>query len=255
MIKGNQIVSLSSLITTDLEEGYFFPYYPSTYRRDFSIRNLQQYARYDSPPWSLEVYRTIMSFRILPVFGSEIPVLLLQEPPLPLTDHWQRWMPDYCSPVVKEIHQGFADDTPIMTYVAVEMIPPQKHFISPDLLYKLQLKTTICSIDVPSPKNFREEDVLSFPCLVKVDQSCSGMGVSQANSEEQLSKILRKIRKDDGWTGGVVIQEMIQDIVEVPCCHFYLSKEGKVDWLGTSICRFESFSWATSTVDWQKQGH
>ena len=250
------LLPLSSLIAGDLPKGYFFPYCASTYNENFWLRNVNKYVRFDiSKNRTVEYMGTVGPQRVLSVFGDEIPILMDQEPPTPLSEHWRRWMSGFASPVLKKVKEGLTDNSPVMTYMATESIRSEKHFIDPDLLYKLQLKSTIPEIGVQCPKHYQEGGEIEFPCFVKVDQSNGGLGVTQVNNQEELAAKLKSIREDSGWKKGIVLQESVDDVLEVPTFNFYLKKSGEIVWVGTAVSGFTGFSWNAANINWKDQDH
>lgn len=84
-------------------------------------------------------------------------------------------MPDFPLASVKSVDEALLDDIPIVTSAALQSIPEHKQSIHPDIMYKLQLKSSILEIGVPVPKHM-EEDSISFPCVVKADMGWCGRG-------------------------------------------------------------------------------
>lgn len=173
-------------------------------------------------------------FRHLPAVGNEIPVIMECTPESYLQQHWKQWLPAFPPVVIKPLDEGLQDDVPVVTTGAFQGIPKHKHSVDPDIIYEVQLKSSILDIKAPMPRHM-DEDVISYPCMVKVDMSAGGMGNRLVKNEGELSAILRQVRDVCGWKGKAVFQEIIPGIKEVPSCHFYLHKSGEIFWIGADI--------------------
>ena len=57
---------------------------------------------------------------------------------------------------MKSVDEALLDDVPIVTSAAQQNIPEHKHSIHPDVMYKLQLKSSILEIGVPVPRHMAE---------------------------------------------------------------------------------------------------
>jgi predicted ATP-grasp superfamily ATP-dependent carboligase len=168
-----------------------------------------------------------------------------------LKNHWKKWLPAFPSADLKKVNEGLQDDVPIVINAAIQCIPKNKHSVDPDVLYKVQLKSSVPEIGVPCPKHMTENSV-SFPCMVKVDMSRSGLGNRVAKNKDEFSAILKELR-EGGWKDNVVFQEMIQGIKEVVSFQFNLNKSGEIYWIGSIVGGFNGFSWTNGVVDWDKQ--
>lgn len=187
--------------------------------------------------------------------GDKVPILLNQEPPIALVEHWRRCLPGFNTPVFINMEEGLSDDLPVMTNMALELIRPEKHFIDPDLLYKLQLKSTIPEIGVKCPRHYQEGGYIEFPCVIKINQSSGGQGVFLVKNQNELTAKLETIRNAHCWTGGIVLQEFVDDVLEVPAFNYYLKKSGEIVWIGTAVSSFKTFAWISSQVNWKDQDH
>ncbi|KAL9966858.1 hypothetical protein ACROYT_G024988 [Oculina patagonica] len=153
--------------------------------------------------------------------------------------------------VIKSLNEELQDDVPVVTLEPFQSIPKHKHSVDPDILYEVQLKSSILHIKAPTPRHM-DENAISYPCMVKVDKSLGGLGNSLVKNEDDLSATLRQIREVLGWKGGIVFQEFIPGVKEVPSCHFNLLKSGEIFWIGTAIAGFDGYSYTSGTVDWDK---
>ncbi|XP_078375965.1 uncharacterized protein LOC144659414 [Oculina patagonica] len=247
-------VTIGSLIEKDLKKAYFLPQYPSSYGKGYRFLNDKKYRLFDCPPYSPTVSRILKPFRHLPAAGNEIPIIMECTPESFLQQHWKQWLPAFPPVVIKPLDEGLQDDIPIVTTETFQGIPKHKHSVDPDMLYEVQLKSSILDIKAPTPRHM-DENAITYPCMVKVDKSAGGVGNRLVQNESELSALLRQIREVHGWKGGIVFQELIPGIKEVPNCYFYLHKSGEIFWIGTTIAAgfTEQYSLTSVEVDWDKQ--
>lgn len=249
-----KVVTTGSLIKKDLKDAYYLPSWPSSHLPGYRFYNDKKYRVFDCPPPSKAFTHFLFPFRNVPTAGDEVPILLDHQPPWYLKRHWKKWLPAFPTADIKTIDEGLEDDVvPIVTAGAMQAIPDDKHSVDPDVLYRLQLKSCIPEIGLPCPKHFANENAVSFPCIVKVDQSWSGRGNQLAKNKNELSGILKEIREEYGWKDTIVYQEIVEGIREVPSFQFHLHKNGEVYWIGTTCGGFKGFSWCSAVVDWDKQ--
>ena len=245
-------ITIGSLIKKDLKEAYFLPQKPSSYGKGYRFMNDKKYRLFDYPPCSLSFRRILSPFRQLPAAGNEIPIIMECNPESYLQQHWKQWLPAFPPVVVKSLDEGLQDDVPVVTTAAFQGIPKDKHSVDPDILYKVQLKSSLLDIKAPTPGHM-DEDAISFPCMVKVDLSSGGLGNSLVKNKAELSDTLRQIREVCGWKGGIVFQELIAGVREVPSFQFYLHKSGEIFWIGTTSGGFNGYSWTSGAVNWDRQ--
>lgn len=252
-----KVVTIGSLYKKDLKDAYFLPSWPSTFiQEEYRFYNDLKYKLYDWPPESRAYQLSSYPFRHLPAAGNEIPVLMDIPPPSYLVNHWKTWLPAIPLPNVKSIDEGLRDEVPIITVTAIQDIPADKQSIHPDIMHKLQLKSTIAEIGVPYPLYMNESNI-QYPCIIKIDHSCSGLGTTTAKNKDELAAALNEIREEHGWKEGVVFQEVIRDVKEVPSFQFHLHRSGEIYWVGTTVGWFSGFHWTGAEVDWNEnsQGH
>ena len=248
-----KVVTIGQLIQKCLKQAYFLPQKPSSYSKGYRFLNDKKYCMYDCPPSSLNFDRLLYPFRHLPAAGNEIPIIMECKPPEYLQQHWRRWLPAFPPPVIKSLDEGLQDDIPVITTGALQGIPEEKHSVHPDILYKLQLKSSIQEVGVLCPKHMDINSV-SFPCAVKADLSSGGRGNWLVKNESELSATLRQIRGVCEWKDGVVFEEFIPSVKEVPSFQFYLHKSGEIFWVGTTSGGFiNRFAWIKGSVDWDRQ--
>ncbi|XP_078344685.1 uncharacterized protein LOC144630230 [Oculina patagonica] len=249
-------VTIGSLIEKDVKEAYFFPQYPTSYGKGWTFLNDEKYRLFDYPPCSPRVSQTLSAFKHLPAVGNEIPIIMEYKPESYLQQHWNQWLPAFPPIVIKPLDEGLQDDIPFVTQAAFQGIPKHKHSVDPDVLFEVQLKSSILDIKAPTPRHMEEnaKTPISYPCMVKVDMSFGGHGNSLAKNEGELFATLRQIRDVRGWKEGIVIQEFIPGVKEVPSCHFYLHNSGEIFWIGTGINRFNLYRVSAVDVDWDKHG-
>lgn len=252
MSTSSNIVTIGSLIKKDLKKAYFLPQQPSSYSKGYRFLNETRYQVYDSPPPALSFSQRLYPFRNLPAAGDEVPVLLDNVPPSYLVEHWRKWLPAFDRAIIKSVDEGLQDGVPIVTTAAIECISSAKHCIHPDILYEVQLKSSILDVGVPCP---RHDGSISFPFAVKVDMAWCGRGNQLVENECELSATLREIKDESGWTGRIVLQEFVPGVKQVPSFQFHLHKSGEIFWVGTTTGEFDGFEWTGATVDWDKQDH
>ena len=246
-------VTIGGLIKKDLKEAYFLPQKPSSYYKGYRFLNDEEYQVFDYPPCPLKFRQFVSPFRHLPAAGNEIPIIMECKPESYLQQHWKQWLPAFPPADIKSLNEGLEDEIPVVTTAALQRIPKLKHSVHPDVLYQVQLKSSILNINAPSPRHL-SEDAISYPCMVKVGMSSGGLGNRLIENEGQLSTILRQIRDVCHWEGEIVFQEFISGVKEVPSFQFYLHKSGEIFWVGTTTGEFDgSFAWTSGTVDWDKQ--
>ena len=252
IMSSKNAVTIGSLFKKDLNEAYFLPQHPSSHSKGYRFMNDMKYRLFDYPPSSLRVLRVLSPFRYLPAAGNEIPFTMECKPELFLQQHWKQWLPAFPLVVIKSVDEALQDDVPVVTTAAFQGIPIHKHSVDPDVLYEVQLKSSLLDIKAPTPR-YMSEYAISFPCMVKVDMSHNGLGNSLVKNEAELSATLRQIIEECGWKEGAVFQEFIPGVKEVPCYSFYLHKSGKIFWIGTSTPGYNGYSYTSATVDWDQQ--
>ena len=220
-MSSSSVVTIGSLIKKDLKEAYFLPQQPSSYFKAYRFLNDTKYRVYDSPPPEMTFVQHLYPIRNLPAAGNEVPILMEHIPPPYLEEHWRKWLPAFAKAIVKSVDEGLQDDVPIVTTAAIECIPEAKHSIHPDILYEVQLKSTILDTGVTCPRHLDEESI-SYPCAVKADMAWCGRGNQLVENENELLSTLREIRDESGWKGKIVLQEFIPGVKEVPSFQCYL---------------------------------
>ena len=251
-MSSKNVVTIASLIEQDLKEAYFFPQKPSSYGKGYRFLNDKKYQLFDYPPCSLSFRRFMSPFRHLPAAGNEIPIIMECKPESYLQQHWKQWLPAFPTVVIKSLDEGLQDDVPVVTTAAFQGISKHKHSVDPDILYEVGLKSSILDIKAPTPRHM-DENAITYPCMVKVDRSSGGLGNSLVKNEAELSATLRQIREVCGWKGGIVFQEFIAGVREVPSFQFYLHKSGEIFWIGTTSGGFNGYSWTAGAVNWDRQ--
>lgn len=254
MSSSKNAITIGSLIKKDLKEAYFLPQKPSSCLEGYRFFNATKYRIFDYPPSPATFRRLVSPFYHLPAAGDDIPVLMERKPELFLKQHWKQWIPDFPAVVVKSPEEGLKDDVPIVTRAALEGIPEDKHFLHPDILYELQLKSSVLDIKAPTPRHM-DESHITFPCLLKIDMSSGGCGNRLVKNQIELTATLRHIREVCGWHGDIMFQEYIPRIKEVPSFQFHLHKSGELFWVGTTTGGFNGFHWTAGAVDWDKQDY
>ncbi|KAJ7380195.1 hypothetical protein OS493_010906 [Desmophyllum pertusum] len=232
-MSSKNVVTIGRLIQKCLKEAYFLPQKPSSYSKGYRFLNDRKYWVYDCPPSPLFFDRLLSPFRHLPAAGNEVPIIMECKPESYLQHHWKQWLPAFPSVVIKSLDEGLQDDVPVVTTAALQGIPKQKHSVHPDVLYELQLKSSILNVGVPYPRHM-DTNAISYPCAVKADMSTGGRGSWLVKNEGEMSATLRQIKEMCNWRGGIVFQEFIPGVKEVPSFQFHLHKSGELFWVGTT---------------------
>ena len=247
------VLTVGQLIKKDLKKAYFFPTFGSSYCKNFRFLNKNKYRIYDYPPKHLTHVEVFCPQENFCTAGNEIPVLTDHPPPEFLQQHWTKWLPVFPLANYINIDDGLKDpNIPIVTCFAFEGIPKNKHSFDPNVLYNLQLKSTIPKIGVPCPR-YMDENNVEFPCVVKADLSFCGFGTRSAYNRDELSALVQEMRENHGWRDKIIYQELLREVKQVLCSIFYLQKSGEVVWLGTNLGLFRGFEWEGLIYDWDKQ--
>ncbi|XP_022786100.1 uncharacterized protein LOC111326381 [Stylophora pistillata] len=98
-----------------------------------------------------------------------------------------------------------------------------------------------------------EEGSISFPCTIKADMGWCGCGSQIVQDDRELATTITHMRDVCGWDGGIVFQEFIPGVKEVPSFQLHLSRSGEMFWVGTTHGKFDGLTWIAATVDWNKQ--
>ena len=253
MMSSKNVVTIGRLIKKCLKEAYFLPQKPSSYSKGYRFLNDRNYLVYDCPASPLYFDRLLSPFRHLPAAGNEVPIIMECKPESYLQEHWRQWLPAFPSVVIKSLEEGLQDDVPVVTTAALQGISKHKHSVHPDVLYEVQLKSSILDVGVPFPRHL-DKNAISYPCAVKADMSTGGRGSWLVKNESELSDTLREIKDVCHWKGRIVFQEFIPGAREVPSFQFYLHKSGEVFWVGTTTGGFDGiFAWTSGAVDWDRQ--
>ena len=252
VMSSRNVVTIGKLIQKCLKKAYFLPQKPSSYSKGYRFLNDKKYRVFDCPPASLNCHHLFYPFRHLPAAGNEVPIIMECKPQEYLQEHWRQWLPAFPPVVIKSLDEGLQDNIPIVTTAALQGIPEEKQSIHPDILYKLQVKSSILDIGVPIPRHM-DINSITFPCAVKADLSTGGRGCWLAKNESELSATLSQIREVCEWKDRIVFQEFFPRVKEVPSFQFYLHKSGELFWLGTTSGGFNGFAWTRGAVDWDKQ--
>ena len=201
------------------------------------------YFDYLNDTTELDILRPI---RHLATIGNAIPSLSDITPDVLQSNHWKKWLPVFPAAEVKSIEEGFANDNPVVTAGPLQSLPAMKHAIDPDLHNELLCKSTIPRIAVPSPRIMKEDNI-SFPCMLKVDQSGGGCGNWLVRNSQHLKEVVAEIRNKCNWKGKYILQEYIPDAVTMGY-YFYLFKSGEIHWLGSLTGLIRTIS--TGLLEW-----
>ena len=252
MANDYKVHSYSQLIVKDLDKAYFLPYLRSSYCKGSRLYNDNKYMYFDYALRDTKESDLMRPIRHLATIGDAIPSLSDIKPDALQSNHWKKWLPVFPAAKVKSVEDGFADDIPVVTTGPLQSLPAMKHVIDPDLHNELLLKSTIPRIGVPNPRLMKEENV-TFPCMLKVDQSGGGCGNWLVRNSHQLKEVVAEIRNKYNWKGKYILQEYIPDAVTMGY-YFYVFKSGDIHWLG-SLTGVDSnyFNWTAAVGDWTRQ--
>ena len=225
-----KVHSYRHLIVKDLDKAYFLPYLRSSYCKRSRLYNDNKYMYFDYALRDTKESDLMRPVRHLATIGDAIPSLSDIKPDALQSNHWKKWLPVFPAAKVKSVEDGFADDIPVVTTGPLQSLPAMKHVIDPDLHNELLRKSTIPRIGVPNPRLTKEENV-TFPCMLKVDQSRGGCGNWMIRNSHQLKEVVAEIRNKCNGKGKYILQEYIPDAVTMEY-YFYLLKSGDIHWLG-----------------------
>jgi len=151
MMFSKNVVTIGRLIQKCLREVCLLPQTPSSNSKEYRFLNDRKYWVYDSSPSPLYYDRLLSPFRHLPAAGNEIPIIMECKPESYLKQYWKQWLPAFPPVVIKSLDVGLQDDFPVVTTAAFQDIPKHKHSVNPDVLYEVQLKSSIPNIKAPMP--------------------------------------------------------------------------------------------------------
>ena len=252
MANSEKLLTYSQLIVRDLDKAYFLPHSRSSYCKDSKIYNDKKYMHFDYPLKDSKEEGILRPIRHLATIGNAIPTLIDAKPDSLQSNHWKQWLPGFPAAEVKSVEEGFADSIPVVTTGPLQSLPVKKHAINPELHEELLCKSTIPRIGVPTPRIMNEEDV-SYPCMVKVDQSSGGCGNWLVHDSQELKEVVTTIRNKCNWKGKYILQEFIPG-AETMGYYFYVFKSGDIHWLGSLTGAIsKNFKWAAGVGNWNKQ--
>ena len=252
MANDYKVYSYSQLIVKDIDKAYFLPYVRSSYCKGSRLYNDNKYVYFDCVLRDTKESDLMRPTRHLATIGDSIPSLSDSKPDALQSNHWKKWLPVFPAVKVTSVEDGFADDIPVVTTGPLQSLPVIQHVIDPDLHNELLRKSTIPRIGVPNPRLMKEENV-TFPCMLKVDQSGGGCGNWLVRNSHQLKEVVAEIRNKCNWKGKYILQEYIPDAVTMGY-YFYVFKSGDIHWLG-SLTGADSnyFKWTAGVGDWTRQ--
>ncbi|PFX28363.1 hypothetical protein AWC38_SpisGene6938 [Stylophora pistillata] len=190
------VTTIGDLIQKDLEMAYFLPQQPSSYSKGYKFQNDTKYRVFDSPPPPPSFNQTLFPLRNLATTGDKVTVIIENEPPSCLQEHWKKTTPDFPLASVKSVDEALLDDA---------------------------------------------------------DMGWCGCGSQIVQDDRELATTITHMRDVCGWDGGIVFQEFIPGVKEVPSFQLHLSRSGEMFWVGTTHGKFDGLTWIAATVDWNKQ--
>ena len=72
-------------------------------------------------------------------------------------------------------------------------------------------------------------------------------------SREKLEEVTSMVKNRFGPDSSYIISQYIQDVKATLDCGFYLTKKGRIIYLGVQDCILENFGYDAGTIDWDKQ--
>ena len=74
-----------------------------------------------------------------------------------------------------------------------------------------------------------------------------------AQDRQELKEKLEIVRSKFGKDAPYILSEYIQDVQNTLDCSFYVTKTGRIIYIGVEECVLENFSYRYGTIDWNKQ--
>ena len=226
MADGYKIHSYSQLIVKYLDKAYVLPHSRSSYCKGSKVFNDKKYFHFDYPLKDSKGKDILRPIRHLATIGTAIPSTPDVKPDSLQSNHWEKWLPVFPAAEVKSIEEGFADSVPVVSTGPLQSLLFEKHATDPELHAELLCKSTIPRIGVPTPQIMKEDNV-SFPCMLKVDQSSGGCGNWLVHNSQELKEVMAEVRNKCNWKGKYILQEFVPD-AETMGYYFYLLKSGDI---------------------------
>uniref|UniRef100_A0A6P8IJS0 Uncharacterized protein LOC116302097 n=1 Tax=Actinia tenebrosa TaxID=6105 RepID=A0A6P8IJS0_ACTTE len=250
--KSPDVVTLGSLYSKDVPNGYFMPERPSSFNPRAKFRNDERYTIHDYPPWPLFFAERLKPIQISFVVGNELPILMRYFPAEELKTHWKKWIPFFPLADARDLVTEDTGDSKLITYFPIQSLPKEKHANDPDMHHKVLCKLTIPEMGAVTPNHMTVYDY-HVPCMIKVTHGVSGRGTFMVKTKQEAETLINKLR-DEVKCPEPSISEVIEDITGNYCVQFYLFKTGEIHWLGCSRQTVtDEFEWDGGYIDWNKQ--
>lgn len=243
--EGNSISDLYAADTAE-EKHAFMLSYPSTAQWE-PFPNVNKFPIHDGGNQQDKVPEHIVKqkepYRHLAVLGKGIPAFLTVLPPQELIGYWQEHFSMGLADIIALPKDSYCDvinasEWKVITLFPFEHIAADKHAVNPDNHYFVLDKTTLPQMGIPLPP----QQVISphllpaykdkIPFVVKTAQGLSGDGTFIIKTPADFDKCLQKV-KDYGLQ-EVIMQQLVQNIKTNHGVQFYLSKQGKITFIGSS---------------------
>ncbi|CAH1787706.1 unnamed protein product [Owenia fusiformis] len=237
---------LGDFLKQDITNPVVLAMYPtSALNTNYPLKNLKKYQKMEYPSNSFDT-AAVSVMRIIATIGSGVPVLAFEIPKNlnSLEAHWRRWMPYYeeCTDIRILNHENLAkiDDGSLFTLFPCEQIPAQKHAINPDTFYEIYSKTFIPKIKIKQPRDMTKKEA-NAPCVIKIPIAGGSEGVKIATTDQEILEYEEWVKKV-GWTGDLVYQELLTDVIADRGVQVYIHKDGSVKLGGFSNQTYSSCS-------------
>ncbi|KXJ29955.1 hypothetical protein AC249_AIPGENE3118 [Exaiptasia diaphana] len=111
----NKVITLGSLYSKDLPNGFILPERPSSFHPKAKFLNDERYVMHDVPPWPLFYVEYLKPIQLCLVAGSELPVLVRFKPGEELKQHWKRWLPFFPEANTRDLTLQGTGDSKLVT--------------------------------------------------------------------------------------------------------------------------------------------
>lgn len=220
---------------------------PSSSCHGTSFFNGHAFKFHDYPP-SEPICKTLMTpCRYTMMNGASYPSFLKSgTPPIGLTAHWKKTIPDFVEPTfVSEI----IDEDTVYAYLPVEHI---KNYVNdPHVHYHLCGKDALHLMTQHTPKRLNNTRDIR-PCICKTTHSMGSKGIFVIHNDED-EKDFEKFLGESG-NPTFVVTEFVE-IERNIACHFYMHPNGEdIIWIGSNEnYRSDDGEWSSDSIIDMKQ--
>lgn len=247
-----EVITLGSLYSKDLPDGFILPERPSSFNPKAKFLNDERYVVHDTPPWPLFYIEYLKPVQLCLVAGNELPLLVRFKPGEMIKKHWKRWLPFLPEADTRDLTLEGTGDSKMITLYPLQWMPKKKHAVDPDVHHKILSKNTIPEMGANCAPHMSLHDY-TVPCMIKVSHGLSGKGTYMATTKLEAETIISQIQ-DKMKCPEPAISGVIEEITGNYCVQFYLFKTGDIHWLGCSNqVVTENFGWNGGYVHWNEQ--